>query len=272
MGQPGEENKTPIITAGSLDDGSRHGKAKQHGYGNHGVAGSIVSSVVLRMAQLSHADRGDTDIVASREAEQEGEHDEAGRRVAERQPHDEAGEDGDAEGDHVGVEGADLVGPPPGQRAPEHRGPVQDGQDAEGEGLVEPVGKRVARHVRERDEEAELEEEDAHGQQQERPLPQDPEVRVRARVLGRRQPLPDQQAGGREQREADEALDAQRPPPADAVEEGLQQQREGDAAEAAARAREPGGEAAALAEEVADGRDAGGEQEGGGDAVEDAPA
>ena len=219
MRKANEDNHSPVITICSLHDTTSDRDTDQTSDRHHRIAGGVVAAVILRVAQSTDTHRGDRDIITGCEAEQGSEYDQARRRATKREPHGEATEDSNAYRDHVGIIRANLIGPPAREHAAQHGSSVQDRQDLEGESGVEPLAQGVARDVGERDEEAELHQEDARGQEREGPVAEDAEVRVRARVLGRGQPLPDQQVGEDQQREAYEPEDAHRPGPADAVEQ-----------------------------------------------------
>lgn len=79
-----EDDQRPVFAVSSLDDAAGDGDPDETGDGDDGIAGGVVSTVVLRVAESAYADGRDRDVVSGRVPEQDGEDDDPGRRVAER--------------------------------------------------------------------------------------------------------------------------------------------------------------------------------------------
>lgn len=256
LDEPRKDDDAPVVAAAGGHDAAADGDADEAGEADDGVARGVVAAVLLRVAQLADAHGRDGDVAAGAEPEEHGEDDDAREGVARRQPHAQASDDRDQHREHVAVERPDDVGPVARQQPAEDGGRVEDGQDVEAEALVEAGVQGVRRDVGDGDEEGELEHEDAYGREQKGRVLEDFEVGVHARVARGRQPLVHEQVADGGQEEAHEAHDPQRPRPAEAVEQALQDQREDDASHAAARAGDARSQPAPLLEEVTDGREA----------------
>ncbi|KAJ2979180.1 hypothetical protein NUW58_g7269 [Xylaria curta] len=205
LAKASENNQTPVVAAVSRDNGAADGNTDKTSDRDDGPA---------------YADGRDRDVVAGRKPKEDGKDHEPGSRLAERQPHNEARKDSDADRDHVRIERADSISPPPRQGPAKHRRSVQNRQYLEGKGFAEAVSEGVARDVRQGDEQAELEKEDADGQEQKRLLLEDAEVRVDADVLGGGEPLLQKDVGDNKQAQTQEPEGPDRPAPAYAAEQG----------------------------------------------------
>lgn len=252
------------------EDLTRDGDADESRGGDDGIAGGIVAAVFLRLAQAANGHRDQADVAAGAEAEQQHEDDDAGGGVAGGQPDAQAGQHGQADGVDAGVEGAYQVGGETAEHAAEEGAGIEQGQQVGGEGLAEALAERVRGDVGQGDEDGELEQEHGGRGQGEGAVQKNARVRAGAGAAGGRQPRADQQVGHDGGGQADEAEGADGPSPAGAVEQRLQDQREQHAAHGAGRRDDARGETPARQEEVAHGGDGGREQEGAGNADEQA--
>ncbi len=130
----------------------------------------------------------------------------------------------------------------------------------------------VAGKVGERHEEAPFDEEDSGRGEGEDAVAEDQEIRQQVFQVGGfgRQAGADEEVGEAKEDEVQQADDAGGPGEADAWEEGLQDQREDDSAHTPAGSGEAGGLAAFAQEEVPDGGDGRGEDQGGAEPADDA--
>ena len=130
----------------------------------------------------------------------------------------------------------------------------------------------VATQIRERHEEAPLDEEDGRGREREDGVAEDGKVRQQGAQVGGsgRQAGADEEVGEDQQDQVDEGDDAGGPGETHAGEEGLQDEREDDAAHAAARGGEAGCLPALDEEEMPDGGDGRGEDQRGAEPANDA--
>ncbi|KAF4504213.1 hypothetical protein G6O67_008391 [Ophiocordyceps sinensis] len=265
-----QDDEGRVRAAAGLDNVAADGDAEQAGKGDDGVAGGVVAAVVLRLAHAADAHGGDADAGAASEAEEHREGHDTGARVAERQPHAQAGDEGHQDGEEARVEGPDHVGVVAGQGPAEDGAGVHDGQQVEGKRLAEALVQGIGGDVGQGDEEGELDEEDGNGGEGKGHLAKDAKVGPGRGVRGGRQTRAYEQDAQQAADEADEGEDARGLGVADAVEERRQHEGEDDAADATGRRRHARREAAPEPEPVADGGDARREEERGAEAGEHA--
>ena len=157
------------------------------------VQARVPSPKHLGVAQLSHADRGEADVAARGEAEEDAKDDQLGdapapvfRHVGE--PHGEDGDEAQSHGDDHRVEPSEKVchvaWRPPAEEGPR----VEDGEELVAESGRNTPRESVRGDVGERYEESPLDKEDPHGYQREDSVLEDspvgPDVPNDLAVLG----------------------------------------------------------------------------------------
>lgn len=137
--RPRKHNEAPVLPTIRSDDLSSDRNADETCHRHEGISRSIIAPIVLCLAQPADAHGTDANVVAARKADQEHEEDDTRCRVARRQPDGETRDDGEDDGEHVGVERAELVSPPARERTAKDRSCVEDRKHVEGEVVVEPL-------------------------------------------------------------------------------------------------------------------------------------
>lgn len=82
--QTSEDDQRPVLAVCGFDDAAGDGDSDEAGDGDDGIAGGVVSAVMLRVAESAYAHGRDRDVVTGSVPEEDGEYDDPGRRVAER--------------------------------------------------------------------------------------------------------------------------------------------------------------------------------------------
>ena len=181
--------------------------------------------------------------------------------MARGEPDAEAGHRRQDDGSDANVEGPDKVGVVARERAADDAGGVEDGDELIGELLGEALVHGVGGGVAHGDEEGKLEEEEPNGEEQERSLSEDAKVGMGRGVLGRRESGTNKSDADEAATERDEGDGAHCPAEANPFEELRLHDGVDDSPEAAGRRGHARGQSSPGLEPMADGGDAGREQE-----------
>ena len=206
----------------------------------------------MGLAKLTNADGGNSDTRSAGEAEQHREDENAGLGMPGRQPHAQAGDDGEQDGQDTDVVRSNNIRVVSRKKSADNRSRIHDREQVVREVLGETLGEGVSGDVRKRNEERELEQEDTKCSEQKGNLPEDSKVWVGGGVLGGWESRADEADADNAAAETDQCNHSGSPCISNLVKERGQQQRVHDTTDTTGCGRNSSGETTSSFEEVTD--------------------